>query len=289
MLSGIISKSYIFLSFLISFVYFQLDTLFEISIRAREYNGSEVVSLSPGSLMVRAHLRLKRPDVDAARKLGTAFLRGLTNDHHHSWLGPFTVDVDSIRFSEVLVESPSVSAPTVTSEPSPKHHLYHDRHQSTPRPQGNMPDVGWGQWGPWSACSPCSPQYDQIRSRQCRLDNGQGLLISNIELCSQQANAGSVGSSGEIQTRSCQCEIPERKEEPTTTTTTTTTPATTTIASILPPYREHENSDQDTFSNEASDNGKKWHESFCSIFILLKPLFQVLVPVDFFIFAYLFY
>jgi len=64
---------------------------------AREYNGSEVVALAPGSLTVRSHLRLKKPDIDAARKLGSAFLQGLATNHRHHWLGPFTVDVSTLR------------------------------------------------------------------------------------------------------------------------------------------------------------------------------------------------
>lgn len=245
----------------------QLDNLFESSVWSREYNGSEVVSLSPGSLMVRAHLRLKRPDISAAQKLGSAFLRGLMSRQDHDWLGPFTIDVSSLRFAEVLVDSPSVSTPITSTQESEDessssssgsndhyHQLNHrDRHHPTQNPSVPHRSVGWGQWGPWSACSPCSPQYDQIRTRQCRLEGGRGLFINSIEPCIQKDGADSAG---DMETRSCQCdnskdELLDDELFPTTPQTTTTA-----ISSLVSPFREHENSDQDVYTKNISENSK---------------------------------
>lgn len=212
--------------------------------------------------MVRAHLRLKLPDVSAAQKLGTAFLRGLSKRHTHDWLGPFTVDVHSVRFAEVLVDSP-LAAPTPVS--SDTYGERHDQHPDflipTQGPSQPQASVGWGQWGPWSACSPCSPQYDQIRTRQCRLEAGRGLFINSVEPCMK----GNEGEAGDMETRSCQCSSSDQNEEelpditsptPISTSTTTSTTTTTTPLSILPPFREQENSEQDSFSHEASESGE---------------------------------
>ena len=138
----------------------QLNTLFESSVWGAEYNRSEVVGLSSGSLVVRARLWLNSPDAAAAQKLGSAFLRGLQNRHGHEWMGAYSIDITSIRFTEVIVDaiitSPPPSAPSTSPAP-----------QAAPSPAADAPlpprlDVGWGEWGPWSTCSPCSPQYDQV-------------------------------------------------------------------------------------------------------------------------------
>ena len=80
-----------------------MDKLFSHSLWDREYNGSQVVGLSGDSvLLVRAHVRLKRPDIDMAHKLGSAFLRGLEKHRDAEWLGAFTLDVSTVRFAETL-------------------------------------------------------------------------------------------------------------------------------------------------------------------------------------------
>ncbi|KAA0202475.1 hypothetical protein HAZT_HAZT005381 [Hyalella azteca] len=216
--------------------------------------------------MVRTHLRLKVPDVSAAQKLGTAFLRGLTKHHDHDWLGPFTVDVNSVRFAEILVDSPSSATTPVSSG---MHRGRRPEYPVAPRgPPSPEISVGWGQWGPWSACSPCSPQYDQIRTRQCRLESGQGLLVNSVEPCLKNRGAG--GMSGDMETRSCQCasnEIREEEEPPPTTiapsipTTPSPTPSTTS-SSILPPFREQDSIGHDSLSHEASESEKE-RSSIC--------------------------
>ncbi|KAF2368211.1 SEA domain [Trinorchestia longiramus] len=244
----------------------ELDTLFNNSPWAHEYNGSEVVSLSPGSLMVRAHLRLKVPDVSAAQKLGSAFLRGLEKHHQHDWLGPYTVDVNSVQFAEILVDSPS-SAST-PEYPDTQRGRRPEYSSATRRPSVPKISVGWGQWGPWSACSPCSPQYDQIRTRQCRLESGHGLLVNSVEPCLQDSDSGSI--SGDMETRSCQCfsnEVQEEEELPLTTPipsspSTSSSTSSTTPSSILPPFRDPENTGQDSISHETSENEKE-RSSIC--------------------------
>ena len=85
-------------------------------------------------------------------------------------------------------------------------------------------NVGWGSWGPWSTCSPCSPQYDQIRTRQCRLDSGRGLLINTIEPCLPMGLGGQLqGSGGDMETRPCQCH--QEVDDTIKSTTTTTDPS----------------------------------------------------------------
>lgn len=243
--------------------------LFERSVWAREYNGSEVISLQPKSLTVRVRLRLKSPDVGAAQNLGSAFLRGLREEHEYSWLGPFSVDISSIRFSEVLVDSPistTASAAVASGAPSTHQTAHHyqdrkpERHYppSTPKPSIAHLSVGWGQWGPWSACNPCAPQFTQIRTRECRLEGGSGLLINTIEPCMKLSKEDSSGSTvGDMETRSCQCEklednIDTNEMHGLTTVLTTTT--TSTIPPMMPPYRELDNNEQDTYLNEHSEN-----------------------------------
>ncbi|MCL4128366.1 UNVERIFIED_CONTAM: hypothetical protein GTU68_043186 [Idotea baltica] len=185
-----------------------MDHLFLNSVWSREYNRSEVVSLSDGSLLVRARFHLNTPDTSAAKNLGSAFLRGLQKRHSQEWLGMYTVDITSIRFAEVA--PPSSPTPPTTTE---AHRRTLTRGGDTGRP-GRRPDVGWGEWGPWSSCSPCSPQYDQIRTRKCRLEDGKGILVSNIELCLPEGHAGHLqGSRGNMESRPCQCHHSEPEEE----------------------------------------------------------------------------
>ncbi|KAK4311069.1 hypothetical protein Pmani_017413 [Petrolisthes manimaculis] len=84
-----------------------------VCVWSREYNDSRVTSLSKESLLVQARLLLNTADVAAAQKLGTAFLPGLHNGHGHEWLCQYSVDITTIRFTEVLVDTPpSSTSPT---------------------------------------------------------------------------------------------------------------------------------------------------------------------------------
>lgn len=196
-----------------------MDSLFLSSVWSREFNRSEVVSLSDGSLVVRAKFHLNIPDTSAAKKLGSAFLRGLRKWHNQEWLGPYTIDIASIRFAEVLIDS---TAPLSTSPSTPSSHstLTTSTHTrtvprgETSRRPTHRPNVGWGQWAPWSSCSPCSPQYDQIRTRKCRLDEGRGILVNNVELCLPEGHGGHLqGSQGNMESRPCQCHETRLEEE----------------------------------------------------------------------------
>ncbi|KAB7502599.1 Sortilin-related receptor, partial [Armadillidium nasatum] len=188
----------------------EMDQLFLNSVWAREFNRSEVISLSDGSLVVRARFYLNTPDTSAAKKLGSVFLRGLHKRHNQEWLGPYTVDITSIRFAEVLVDS----AVLIVTPSSPT--FSHSTSTTTTRIRTialdnttKRPNVGWGEWGPWSSCSPCSPNYDQIRTRKCRLGNGKGLLVSNNDLCLPEDHYLLQGEKGNMETRPCQCEFGE--------------------------------------------------------------------------------
>ncbi|XP_027231198.2 uncharacterized protein [Penaeus vannamei] len=216
----------------------ELDTLFLASVWSQEYNHSQVISFAEGSLLVRAKLVLNTADVAAAQKLGTAFLRGLHNRHGHEWMGQYSVDITSIRFTEVLVDTPPVSTtgtPIMTTTVREESAFSTTAEEalvaakSTELPHLN---VGWGQWGPWSTCSPCSPQYDQIRTRQCHLDAGRGLLINSIEPCLPSGLGHQLqGTGGDMETRLCQCQHDSDDEVETSTTSTTTTPVSTTVSS----------------------------------------------------------
>ncbi|XP_037789892.1 uncharacterized protein LOC119585291 [Penaeus monodon] len=138
----------------------ELDTLFLASVWSQEYNHSQVISFAEGSLLVRAKLVLNTADVAAAQKLGTAFLRGLHNRHGHEWMGQYSVDITSIRFTEVLVDTPPIST---TGTPIMTTTVREDSAFSTTAEEAlvaakptELPhlNVGWGQWGPWSTCSP---------------------------------------------------------------------------------------------------------------------------------------
>ncbi|XP_068246995.1 uncharacterized protein [Palaemon carinicauda] len=200
----------------------ELDTLFLGSVWAREYNHSQVVSLAKGSLLVRAQLLLNVADLQAATKMGSVFLRGLHNRHGNDWLGQYSIDVTSIRFTNVAVDPSSLSSttqPPATEEVEEPSTPVVEVSNTTP-----LLNVGWGEWGPWSSCFPCSPQYDQIRTRQCHMDAGRGVIISTIEPCLPTGMGGQLeGSGGEMDSRTCQCPHINNKDVSRTTPTTTTT------------------------------------------------------------------
>ncbi|KAK8743327.1 hypothetical protein OTU49_001378, partial [Cherax quadricarinatus] len=181
----------------------ELDILFHGSVWSREYNHSQVISFSEGSLLVRAQLVLNSADVAAAQKLGTAFLRGLHNRHGHEWLGKFSVDITSIRFTEVSVDTLPLSTttpPTITT-------VGVEESSTIVMEASHRLNVGWGEWGPWSSCSPCLPRYDQIRTRKCRLEAGRGVMVSSIEPCLPSVLGGQLqGTAGDMETRQCQCD-----------------------------------------------------------------------------------
>ena len=239
--------------------------LFQASVWAHEYNHSQVISLSEGSLLVQAQLVLNTADVAAAQKLGTVFLRGLHNRHGHEWLGQYSVDITSIRFTEVLVDTlPSSSTPPPTTTTTTTTTADDMQESSTvvmkaSHHLANL-NVGWGEWSPWSSCSPCSPQYDQMRTRECRLDAGQGLLVNSIEPCLPSGLTGpSHGSRGDMETRSCQCHHTTGTSSSSSTTTTTTSSSTTTTTtstttSTSKPWREEQPQKEETV--DEIDNGK---------------------------------
>ncbi|KAK4290492.1 hypothetical protein Pmani_036609, partial [Petrolisthes manimaculis] len=227
----------------------ELDVLFLGSVWSREYNHSRVTSLSKGSLLVRARLLLNTADVAAAQKLGTAFLRGLHNRHGHEWLGQYSVDITSIRFTEVLVDTPPSSTsptPPISVSTSPQSPTSESStaamEVASKTPTHN---VGWGEWTSWSTCSPCSPQYDQMRTRVCRLDDGKGLLLNTIEPCLSSSQAGGrqlQSTGGDMETRPCRCHPTPRTTTSTSSTTSTTTTSTTTTSTTTTPtpWREEQ-------------------------------------------------
>ena len=137
-----------------------MDKLFSHSLWDREYNGSQVVGLSGDSvLLVRAHVRLKRPDIDMAHKLGSAFLRGLEKHRDAEWLGPFTLDVSTVRFAETLAgggsEQPWEHEEYLHWESNDKDipELRHDRYDSNQWDPNKKNQMSWESQRhdqPWS-------------------------------------------------------------------------------------------------------------------------------------------
>lgn len=241
--------------------------LFLASVWAREYNHSQVISLSEGSLLVRAQLVLNTADVAAAQKLGTVFLRGLHNRHGHEWLGQYSVDITSIRFTEVLVDTLPLSSTSPPSTTTTTTTVAGVQESSTVVMEASHHvanlNVGWGEWSPWSPCSPCSPQYDQIRTRDCRLDAGQGLLVNSIEPCLPSGLTGPLhGSGGDMETRPCQCHhttgaaSSSSTSTTTTTTSSTTTPITpsTSITTTPKPWKGEEPQKEETMDQVINGN-----------------------------------
>ncbi|KAK4321958.1 hypothetical protein Pmani_007268 [Petrolisthes manimaculis] len=95
-------------------------------------------------------------DVATAPKLGTAFLPGLHNGHRHEWLCQYSVHITTIRFTEVLVDTPPSSTsptPPISVSTSPQ----------SPTPESSTAamevasktpthNVGCGEWTSWSMC-----------------------------------------------------------------------------------------------------------------------------------------
>ncbi|CAL4141747.1 unnamed protein product [Meganyctiphanes norvegica] len=253
----------------------ELDILFSGSVWSREYNHSQVNSLLPlessvaaSGLLVQVQFFLNSEDVAAAQKLGSAFLRGLDNRHGHDWLGPYAINITSIRFSEVLMGTTTMSSTTSSIVPESFESQQDSafNYQSTP-----YLNVGWGSWGPWSTCSPCSPQFDQIRTRQCRLNAGHGLLISNIEPCLAQETDAHAGESDgdydeEIETRPCQCHQHDQDRDVITSTPLTTI---TTAASSPKSVTDTTTSTTTTIPTammmDKNPPGSLYHCKFCSI------------------------
>ncbi|CAL4065502.1 unnamed protein product, partial [Meganyctiphanes norvegica] len=182
----------------------ELDGVFSSSPWSDQYNSSRVVLLAPVPLLVQVLIILNSGEDDtAAQKLSSAFLKGLSRRQGQYWLGPYTIDITSVRFSDDLVDSSTFSTLVTTSVSSTNGDTTLKMAAIQPTPYLN---VGWGSWGAWSICSPCSPQYDQVRTRQCRLDAGRGLLINTIEPCLPSRMSADVqGSGGDMESRPCQC------------------------------------------------------------------------------------
>ncbi|CAL4123193.1 unnamed protein product [Meganyctiphanes norvegica] len=223
----------------------ELDVLFSGSVWSPEYNRSHLVALLPieslsaarSGLFVQVKLFLNSDDVASAQKLRSAFLRGLDSRHGHDWLGPYAINITSIRFMEDLKATSTL--PSTTSSLAPENFESHQdsafSFQSTP-----YLNVGWSSWGPWSTCSSCSHQFDQTRTRQCRLSAGLGLLISNVEPClTHTADAQNDDSDGnsdeEIETRPCQCYEYDQDHEDIITTTPKTTITTYSVSHSMVP------------------------------------------------------
>ncbi|PNF25015.1 hypothetical protein B7P43_G07967 [Cryptotermes secundus] len=165
----------------------QLNILFSASTLSAHYNHSHVTQFSDylekagnGGILVQCKLVLLSapPNGEAANQAGLEFLRGLRHHQGQMWLGNFAIDVQSIGFVAVM---------DTTALPEQK------------------PDVallpGWSSWSAWSECNTftAASTRTQMRSRSCRLDTGEGAVLSSIEPCLLLEQAG-----GDLEVRDCE-------------------------------------------------------------------------------------
>jgi len=123
----------------------QLNSLFQSSLIWEEFRSATVHGFSPG-LLVRCNLVLQAKDSLTISKVGLSFLSGLKHLHGHLWLGPFSVDVQSIGFT------------------------------------ANTEEVMWSQWSDWSECLE-GPDGLVVRSRKRVCLSLSGLKLSRLEAC----------------------------------------------------------------------------------------------------------
>ncbi|XP_023240132.1 uncharacterized protein LOC111638618 isoform X2 [Centruroides sculpturatus] len=172
-----------------------LDDMFLQSPLVRDYNTSEIVRFSEGSVVVDCHIFLNRPIDNIAQKIGLIFVRNLEMGHGTLPAGTLNVDIQTIQFVGIRGVIPTVTPPTPIS------------------------DAAWSQWSEWSSCMDlqgrCDPKNVQSRSRECRTMNGRGTRLMNNIPCQES------GKSRKLEIKECFCEIADSTTVITTTTTTT--------------------------------------------------------------------
>lgn len=172
-----------------------LDDMFLQSPLVRDYNTSEVVRFSRGSVIVDCHIFLNRPIDNIAQKIGLIFVRNLEFGHGTLPAGTLHVDIQTIQFVGIRGVIPTVTPSTPIS------------------------DAAWSQWSEWSSCADsrgrCNPKSVQSRSRECRTMNGEGTRLLNSVPCHE------AGKSRKLEIKDCICEVTDL--------TTITIPTTTTI------------------------------------------------------------
>ncbi|KAG1680855.1 hypothetical protein GQR58_012111 [Nymphon striatum] len=154
-----------------------LDRLFKSSFLSYDYNGSEIVSLRQGSIVVDCRIYLNRPYMKVAVKVGMAFINGLNNFAGQMLLDSrFDIDVQSIMFT-------ATSAPKLDNN-----NQEHGRNMA----DDLYPQPGWSQWSAWSSCinyisygsrPRCDSTLKRNRVRVCRQNDGTGQLMKDDDLC----------------------------------------------------------------------------------------------------------
>ncbi|XP_022257562.1 uncharacterized protein LOC111089411 [Limulus polyphemus] len=76
-----------------------MDELFVMSPLVRDYNGTEIIGFSKGSVIVSCRIFLNRPFTKAAEQVGLTFVQALEQGHGMLPTGSLHVDITSIRFA----------------------------------------------------------------------------------------------------------------------------------------------------------------------------------------------
>ncbi|KAF8767144.1 hypothetical protein HNY73_020135 [Argiope bruennichi] len=146
-----------------------LDVLFMDSPLINFYNGSDNFEFSNGSVVVRCVILLNRPLTDGAQKIGFAFVRALEEGKGILPPGMFYIDVHTVRFAAVKMDSLETSREIL---------------QET------------GQWTEWSSCmknGTCDSSRIRVRRKYCGA-SVEDLCGSNTEI---------------VETRPCLCPLPD--------------------------------------------------------------------------------
>ena len=81
-----------------------MSSLFQSSVVKSEFDGIRIDKFGDGgdpqtSIIVYCRIELKAYDPKGAERVGWAFLGGLQNQHGHSWLGPFIINIQNVKFT----------------------------------------------------------------------------------------------------------------------------------------------------------------------------------------------
>ncbi|GIY59191.1 SEA domain-containing protein [Caerostris darwini] len=146
-----------------------LDVLFMDSPLINFYNASDNFEFTNGSVVVRCIVFLNHPLSDGAQKVGYAFVRALEEGKGILPPGMFYIDVHTVRFAAVKMDSEDIS-----------HNILHET----------------GQWTEWSSCmknGSCDSSRIRVRRKYCGT-SVEDLCASHTEI---------------VETRPCLCPLPD--------------------------------------------------------------------------------
>lgn len=121
----------------------ELDKLFLRSDVGEYYNKSEILEINP-EMTVKCLVLFRNNDNLNVGKIGLAFLRSLRLQHGHTWLGNFTINIQSIGF-QIRGEE--------------------------------------GEWGEWSQWKGCENETDSVATRTRKCYTKYTYQVTNIDRC----------------------------------------------------------------------------------------------------------